>query len=76
MLRLTLIWVPENSLPARGIDVSVRGQHQRAAVLRRAVLAFLVFEVSGRGFGTALRLVRLAISLGLEKLVSWRFSPR
>jgi hypothetical protein len=32
----------------------MRGQHQRTTVLRRAVFAFLVFEVSGRAFGAAL----------------------
>jgi hypothetical protein len=48
-----LLRVPENALPTRSINVSVAGQDQRAAILRRAVSALLVFEVSGGGFGAA-----------------------
>lgn len=48
-----LLRVPENALPTRSVNVSVAGQDQRAAVLRRTVAALLVFEVSGGGFGAA-----------------------
>jgi hypothetical protein len=56
--KLTLLGVPENALPTRSIDISVTGQDHRAAVLRRAVSALLVFEVSGGDLGATLEIAR------------------